>query len=182
MCTCDKKGTLPEVCDKTNGQCLCKPGYGGPTCGQCIADFTGFPDCKPCNCSLNGSAFTVCDVTGTCKCLSNFAGKLCDQCYPGYYQYPKCLRKYCVQVFFFYRKKGILRLMLFVCFGVLACGCDSHGTNGVTCSNEGVCQCKYNFGGDKCDRCRDGFYNYPTCEGEFLRIFLFRIMYGNSFK
>lgn len=95
-CNCDVKGTLPGVCDKSNGQCLCKPGYGGPRCDQCVAGFSGFPDCKPCNCSSVGSAFSVCDVTGKCTCLTNYAGKLCDQCSPGYYQYPNCLRKYLI--------------------------------------------------------------------------------------
>lgn len=89
-CNCDVKGTLPGVCDKSNGQCLCKPGYGGPRCDQCVANFTGFPDCKPCNCSTKGSASTVCDINGKCTCLNNYAGKLCDQCSPGNYQYPDC--------------------------------------------------------------------------------------------
>lgn len=79
-----------EICDKKNGQCLCKPGYSGPRCDLCAANFTGFPNCKPCSCSSVGSAFTVCDSTGKCTCLPNFAGKLCDQCYPGFYNYPNC--------------------------------------------------------------------------------------------
>lgn len=79
------------MCSKTDGHCLCKPGYGGPRCDQCLANFTGFPDCKPCNCSPIGSAFTVCDASGKCTCFSNYGGKQCNQCSPGYYQYPNCI-------------------------------------------------------------------------------------------
>ncbi len=34
-CDCDPKGTTDEVCDKRNGQCLCKEGFGGPRCDRC---------------------------------------------------------------------------------------------------------------------------------------------------
>lgn len=39
------------------------------------------------------------------------------------------------------------------------------GSLGVSCDDEGRCQCLSNFDGDHCDRCREGFYNYPACEG-----------------
>lgn len=93
-CSCDARGTEAEVCDKETGQCLCKTGYGGPRCDQCIPGYNGYPDCKPCGCSEVGSASTVCDSSGKCPCLYNFAGRTCEQCSPGYYKYPDCLRMY----------------------------------------------------------------------------------------
>ncbi|CAG2053236.1 unnamed protein product [Timema podura] len=81
------------ICDKQSGQCLCKEGYGGDRCDQCIAEYYGYPDCKSCGCSEVGSASTVCDASGKCPCLYNFAGRTCDQCNPGYFKYPECLGK-----------------------------------------------------------------------------------------
>lgn len=92
-CDCDIKGTREGICDKDNGKCLCKEGYGGKRCDMCIAEYYGYPDCKPCNCSITGSASTVCDINGKCPCLHNFAGQTCDKCSPGYFKAPECLSK-----------------------------------------------------------------------------------------
>jgi len=89
-CNCDLIGSLPEVCNKTNGQCMCKEGYAGPRCDKCLHSYNGYPDCKPCGCSERGSATSICDASGKCPCLPSFAGRTCEQCSPGYYQYPEC--------------------------------------------------------------------------------------------
>lgn len=93
-CNCDVSGTLPGICDKASGQCLCKEGYGGDHCEQCIPGYYGYPDCRPCNCSEVGSATKFCDTSGKCPCLSSFSGRTCEQCSPGYYKYPECLGNY----------------------------------------------------------------------------------------
>lgn len=93
-CNCDVLGTLEEVCDKDAGKCLCKEGFGGPRCDQCIPGYYNYPDCVPCNCSIIGSVSTVCDASGKCPCLNSFAGKQCTLCSAGYYNYPECLRKH----------------------------------------------------------------------------------------
>lgn len=92
-CNCDNKGTESEVCSKETGSCICKEGYGGPRCDQCLPGYYNYPDCVPCNCSVSGSVSKICDATGRCHCLSNFGGKQCTQCSTGYYAYPECLCK-----------------------------------------------------------------------------------------
>lgn len=54
-----------------------------------------------------------------------------------------------------------------------ACNCDTHGSLGVSCDSEGKCQCHHNFDGATCDKCLEGFYNFPSCEGK-----LFCLLYG----
>lgn len=92
-CDCDVQGTEEEVCNKESGTCICREGFGGPRCDQCLPGYYNYPDCKPCNCSATGSTAITCDNSGKCNCLSNFAGKQCTLCSAGYFNYPECLRK-----------------------------------------------------------------------------------------
>ena len=50
---------------------------------------------------------------------------------------------------------------------ILACGCDTQGSvsNGTTCTNDGQCKCKPKMEGLTCNRCKDGFYDFPKCKG-----------------
>ena len=48
----------------------------------------------------------------------------------------------------------------------IACGCSSFGASSTSCTSSGVCSCKSNFVGDKCTSCKDGFYDYPNCNGK----------------
>lgn len=45
------------------------------------------------------------------------------------------------------------------------CACNQQGTTEEICSkdNGGVCFCKPNFTGEKCDKCAPGFFG-PQCE------------------
>ena len=43
------------------------------------------------------------------------------------------------------------------------CGCTSQGSSSPNCTDFGVCSCKDNYDGAKCDRCKVGYYNYPRC-------------------
>ena len=49
----------------------------------------------------------------------------------------------------------------------LACNCDSHGSLGISCDTEGFCSCRGNFDLAQCNQCKEGFYNYPDCEGDY---------------
>lgn len=35
---------------------------------------------------------------------------------------------------------------------------------GISCNSEGQCLCTNNFDGKNCNQCKEGFYNYPSCE------------------
>uniref|UniRef100_A0A8C5TBM3 Laminin subunit alpha 3 n=1 Tax=Malurus cyaneus samueli TaxID=2593467 RepID=A0A8C5TBM3_9PASS len=86
-CNCSEKGVVdaasPE-CDKTSGQCKCKPGITGRRCDQCAPGTYGFPHCVPCSCNRDGTEPDVCDPrTGICLCKENVEGAACDTCRPG---------------------------------------------------------------------------------------------------
>lgn len=66
----------------------------------------------------------------------------------------------------FYKNEYVLIYIKgFIEFHIVACNCDSHGAIGVSCDTEGKCQCRENFDGSRCNQCKEGFYNFPTCEG-----------------
>uniref|UniRef100_A0A8C0I9R9 Laminin subunit alpha 3 n=1 Tax=Bubo bubo TaxID=30461 RepID=A0A8C0I9R9_BUBBB len=86
-CNCSERGVInvasPE-CEKSNGQCECKPGIRGRQCDQCAPGTYGFPNCVPCNCNRDGTEPDVCDPrTGICLCKENVEGAECDTCRPG---------------------------------------------------------------------------------------------------
>jgi laminin alpha 3/5 len=92
VCTCDQVGTVEEVCDKTNGMCLCKETFNGDRCDQCARGFYAYPNCMPCQCQEPGSTSNICeDRTGQCTCRGNYAGQNCERCAPGFYKYPECI-------------------------------------------------------------------------------------------
>ena len=48
------------------------------------------------------------------------------------------------------------------------CDCNQEGSNGVACDNKyGKCYCNSNISGEKCDKCLDGFYEFPNCQSMF---------------
>ena len=57
------------------------------------------------------------------------------RCSDGYYGYPNCV----------------------------PCDCDVNGTEGSICTVvSGVCPCKLNYAGQRCDQCAPGYYNFQT--------------------
>ena len=44
------------------------------------------------------------------------------------------------------------------------CGCDENGSDGNGCNEDGVCTCKPNVDGDKCDKCKPNFFQFPSCK------------------
>ncbi len=43
-----------------------------------------------------------------------------------------------------------------------ACDCDEQGSVSLDCNDLGVCECKTDVVGDKCDRCREGYFGRYT--------------------
>ena len=58
-----------------------------------------------------------------------------------------------------------IMLSMFV-FPFSACNCNAQGSSSSSCSDTGVCTCNANIGGDKCDACNAGLFNFPTCSGK----------------
>lgn len=92
-CNCSKIGSVNALggCDLVTGQCTCKSGFSGRACDKCAPGYYGYPDCKPCMCSLegtlrnasNGDQLACNPETGACLCKPNVEGEKCDRCIPG---------------------------------------------------------------------------------------------------
>nr|DBA26649.1 TPA: hypothetical protein GDO54_010888 [Pyxicephalus adspersus] len=142
-CPCNKNLDLsaPGCCDRETGACMiCKPGVTGEYCDKCadgyFGDALGARNCQPCNCNINGSVSTSCDVqTGQCQCKYNVIGRHCDECLPQTYG----------PVF---------------AQGCVPCNCNSFGSKSFDCDDSGKCRCQPGVAGEKCDHCARGFYDF----------------------
>ncbi|XP_045698619.1 laminin subunit alpha-2 isoform X5 [Phyllostomus hastatus] len=106
-CHCGPVGSVSEVCVKDEkharpglgpGSCHCKPGFGGINCDRCARGYTGYPDCKPCNCSGEGSANED-PCFGPCNCKENVEGGDCSRCKPGFFNLQADNHKGCDECF-----------------------------------------------------------------------------------
>jgi hypothetical protein len=124
-------------CAEGSGLCECRKEFTPPHCDSCSFGYYGYPDCRPCECFLNGTKDLQCEaLNGQCPCLYNFGGQYCRECASGFFSYPDCKQ----------------------------CECNPEGSVTQTCEQEtGNCTCKNNFGGKHCDECQAGYYNYPSC-------------------
>ena len=46
------------------------------------------------------------------------------------------------------------------------CDCNTLGSSNSLCDSKGVCTCKENISGDKCNECKNGYFGFPNCEGK----------------
>uniref|UniRef100_A0A8C0Q579 Laminin subunit alpha-2 n=1 Tax=Canis lupus familiaris TaxID=9615 RepID=A0A8C0Q579_CANLF len=102
-CHCDPVGSLNEVCVKDEkrlapGSCHCKPGFRGVSCDRCARGYTGYPDCKPCNCSGAGSTNED-PCFGPCNCKENVEGGDCGRCKAGFFNLQEDNHKGCDECF-----------------------------------------------------------------------------------
>ncbi len=44
--------------------------------------------------------------------------------------------------------------------GCELCQCNTAGSNHSQCDDYGMCQCKSTIGGDKCDICQEGYFQF----------------------
>ncbi|XP_034231739.1 laminin subunit alpha isoform X3 [Thrips palmi] len=124
-------------CAELTGVCECKANFTSPNCDSCSFGYYSYPECKQCECFINGTRGGVCAaVGGQCACKQAYGGKFCRQCTQGFFGFPDCTE----------------------------CACNPVGSQSMVCQNEtGKCPCRSNFGGRQCDQCADGYHNYPDC-------------------
>lgn len=85
-------------CEEGTGRCECRVEFTPPNCDSCSFGYFGYPECRPCECHLNGTRGFHCESTGgQCPCKPNYAGKFCNKCHDGYYNFPECLCKSCTE-------------------------------------------------------------------------------------
>uniref|UniRef100_A0A7E4ULG0 Laminin subunit alpha-1 n=1 Tax=Panagrellus redivivus TaxID=6233 RepID=A0A7E4ULG0_PANRE len=138
-CQCDPTKHNGK-CAAETGKCECLPQFTGENCDQCAHGYYDPPECKPCQCHVNGTNGDVCLAAedDQCPCKDNYGGKYCDECAAGFTN---------------------------ITAGCTGCICDETGASSKECNKtSGQCECKHNFGGLACDSCAKGFYNHPTCE------------------
>ncbi|KAG8582668.1 hypothetical protein GDO81_008157 [Engystomops pustulosus] len=142
-CQCNNNLDLsaPDCCDAETGAChICKPGVIGEYCHKCaegyFGDALGLSSCQPCNCNLNGSISSSCNLqTGQCECRINVKGRQCDECLPQTY--------------------GPVHAQ-----GCVPCNCNSFGSKSFDCDDNGQCRCQPGVTGDKCDHCDRGYFDF----------------------
>ena len=135
---------MADQCNSTNlGKCVCQKNTQGDNCQLCNPLFNNKPwkygiACEACNCSglAEQCSYSYTKGHGVCQgCTSNTTGDFCHQCIPGFHRNSNNL---CIN-----------------------CGCNLSGvvtSLGVCNESTGICICKQNVEGDKCDSCRDQFF------------------------
>ncbi|XP_058131119.1 laminin subunit beta-3 isoform X2 [Dasypus novemcinctus] len=99
-CACDPQRSLGPQCNQFTGQCPCREGFAGLTCGA--AALRQCPDrtygdaavgCRACDCDFRGTEGLGCDkASGRCLCRPGLTGPRCDQCQRGYCgRFPACV-------------------------------------------------------------------------------------------
>ncbi|CAF1033067.1 unnamed protein product [Didymodactylos carnosus] len=181
-CKCNLKFSTGN-CAEGTGKCECKAQYSGINCDECSVGYYNYPECKPCLCSINGTADHKClPDSGRCVCKMNYDGDFCDTCAPGYYNYPECQPCECerlgsdgnicdittgqcpCRLNYQNRTCDTCKNGHFGFPGCLPCVCNTEGTTNEICDKEvGLCVCKQNFAGPNCEQCSAGFYGHPTC-------------------
>ncbi|XP_066480634.1 laminin subunit gamma-2 [Tiliqua scincoides] len=148
-CHCNGKSRQcmfdPELLRRTGYgyQCLnCIDNTEGVHCERCKKGFYRQHHegrCMPCSCSPKGSVSVQCDKHGRCHCKPGVMGDKCDRCQRGFHSFSEAGCKAAGQIL----NSG--------------CDCDSAGSTG-QCSS-GHCICKVAVTGDRCDSCKQGYYN-----------------------
>lgn len=149
VCDCNGKSRQcifdRELLQETgNGyRCLnCMDHTVGVRCEQCQEEFYHKRDgeaCLPCHCNPRGSLGLQCDNHGRCSCKPGVMGDKCDRCRPGFDSFSEagCEPGHPAPS--------------------AQCDCDPAGGTGRCVS--GRCVCKASVSGERCDRCKQGYYN-----------------------
>lgn len=149
-CDCYPPGlrSTETDCARVDGQCGCKINVEGRRCDTCKSGFYSLSEtdplgCSQCNCNPIGvanGAISCNQLTGQCICKQNVRGLRCDECQYGFYG-----------------------LSANNTAGCTACDCNPSGSTSTYCNpSNGQCICKDRVEGLKCDRCKDGFFNFTS--------------------
>ncbi|XP_037106771.1 laminin subunit beta-3 [Syngnathus acus] len=160
MCHGHASHCLLEAVNKVSPQCDCQHNTAGVNCERCDDLYNDLPwrpaeesnphTCRRCECNNHAQRCRFDPALyeasgrrsgGVCEaCLHHTTGAKCDQCIPGYQPNPNSQMD---------RPDACIR-----------CVCNAEGTlNGGRCDdNTGLCQCKSNVEGPRCDRCKRGYY------------------------
>ncbi|XP_069890397.1 laminin subunit gamma-2 [Dipodomys merriami] len=124
-------------------RCLnCQDNTDGVHCERCREGFYRHRDrdrCLPCNCHAKGSLRVQCDNSGQCSCKPGVTGERCDRCLPGFHTLTDAG---CTP------EQNLLNRK---------CDCDPAGVVGPC--DSGRCVCKPAVTGERCDRCKPGYYH-----------------------
>ncbi|XP_065068970.1 laminin subunit gamma-1-like [Rhopilema esculentum] len=140
-CYCNGMGD--QCSASNNSKCICQKNTQGDNCQECQPFFNNKPwrygiACESCNCSslATSCVYDAAKGHGVCQnCTRNTTGDFCNQCLSGFHRNPQ---RICVD-----------------------CGCDLRGVSvsGRICNETtGLCNCKQNVQGSKCDTCKEQFW------------------------
>lgn len=74
------------------------------------------------------------------------------------------------------------RIIFFFELFISACECNQVGSISNDCDLiTGQCKCLSSFGGERCERCKHGYYNYPKCQCKYETLEKFKF-YFNKIK
>ena len=61
----------------------------------------------------------------------------------------------------------MLRVTFQIFDDFIACGCNLRGVEkgDLTCNSSGICNCRCDVVGDKCNMCQVGHQGFPDCDG-----------------
>ncbi|XP_037819776.1 laminin subunit alpha-1-like [Lucilia sericata] len=81
-CECNTKGST-GLCHAEGGSCICREGFQGRKCEECLPGFYG-EDCLKCECDGRGTLADS-ECAGVCVCKANVEGDTCNLCKEGFY-------------------------------------------------------------------------------------------------
>uniref|UniRef100_A0A8C4Q6H7 Uncharacterized protein n=1 Tax=Eptatretus burgeri TaxID=7764 RepID=A0A8C4Q6H7_EPTBU len=143
--------------------CSCSHQTEGMNCERCKPGFyrqraspTAPNVCTPCQChgpGTNGSCFAE---SGNCICRTGFEGKSCEHCAHGYRGFPDCQMR---------SQKHVETWQHTEQHPNTKCSCAGVGSLAGKCDPEtGRCRCHVGFTGEHCDKCANGYFNFPLCQ------------------